>query len=72
MEPQPDDVPPSPKKVKTPSSAAAAPSRPQTRPSSAVTPLSQEEKDRLFAKYGQLKPPTPDEVAAVAKDCKMQ
>jgi hypothetical protein len=38
----------------------------QTRPSS-VTPLSQEEKDRLFAKYGRLEPATA--WCLVPKDC---
>ena len=31
-----------------------------------------EEKDRLNAKYGKIKQPTPSELADVAKGCKMQ
>ena len=46
--------------------------RPLTRPSSAIKPLSQEEKDRLNAKYGQIKAPSPNEVAEIGKSCKMQ
>ena len=41
--------------------------------SSAVTPLSEEEKQRLFAKYGQIKAPTAGEMTEVAQaGCKMQ
>ena len=46
---------------------------PQQRPGSAIRPLTQEEKDRLNAKYGQIKSPTASEVAQVAQSgCKMQ
>ena len=60
------------KKPKPLPAAAASSSRPVARPSSAVRPLTQEEKDRLNAKYGKIKPPTPDEVADLGKQCKMQ
>lgn len=61
-----------------PDATATAPSRPAraagaARPASAITPLSEEERRRLFAKYGQLKAPTPAEMAEVSRaGCKMQ
>ena len=43
------------------------------RPGSAIRPLTQQEKDRLNTKYGQINKPTAAEVAQVAQSgCKMQ